>query len=89
MKYVKLVARPNTWFKEGTEVYDYDCSYEDKKRITLEQWTQWVADGMYCARGTRISESENELVPVGKEYFDGECGSLDEFEAVEIVDEPV
>ena len=86
MKYVKLIARPDTWFKEGTEVYNYNCDFEDKYRITLSEWESMVKDGLYCARGIRVSESVNELCPVGEEYFDGECGGTEEF-TVEIVDE--
>ena len=24
LKVIRLIAKPDTWFKEGTEVYDYD-----------------------------------------------------------------
>ena len=38
MKYVKLIAKPDTWFKTGSEVYDYDCNPPtDLKRISLEE----------------------------------------------------
>jgi hypothetical protein len=39
MKYVKLIAKPDTWFKAGTEVFDYD---EYGKRITLESYNKWL-----------------------------------------------
>lgn len=90
MQYVKLIAKPDTWFKAGTEVYSYDYDWENRKRITLEEWKEWEKSGMYCARGTWVAQKgygavENCGYEEGKEYFDGECGSIDEFE-VEIVD---
>jgi hypothetical protein len=33
MNYIKLTAKPNTWFKEGTEVY-----HEDNRRFTFDEW---------------------------------------------------
>jgi hypothetical protein len=83
-KNVKLTAKPNTWFKTGTEAYHYDSAIENPRRLTLEEWEEMVKDGIYCLRGIRVSESENELTPIGTEYFDGECGCPDEFE-VEIL----
>jgi hypothetical protein len=86
MKYVKLTAKPNTWFKAGTEVYDYNCREDCKERITLEQWNEWQDCGFILTRGYRISENDrSENVPVGVEYFDGESCGIIEFE-VEIVD---
>ena len=86
MKYVKLIARPNTWFKEGTEVYDYDCNENNKKRISLDDWEAWKDSNVVLARGIRVSQNKSELCDVGKEYFDGESCLIDEFD-VEIVDE--
>jgi hypothetical protein len=90
MKYVKLIARPDTWFKTGTEVYDYDYPYSDKKRITLEYWDQSLKEcGHVCARGIRVCEdnpNENGMgYKAGDEREDGEYCHLDEFD-VEIVD---
>jgi len=84
-KYVKLVAKPNTWFKEGTEVYDYDANYEDKKRLTLDEYTEWRDSGIICVRGIRINENVNEPGGIGQEREDGESCGLDEFD-VEIID---
>jgi len=89
MKYVKLISKPNTWFKEGTEVYDYDADYSEKKHITLDYWNQSVEDGMITVRGIRICELGNGEVEncghtIGEERVDGETCSCDEFE-VEII----
>jgi hypothetical protein len=51
MKTVKLIARPDTWFKPGTEVYGHDADYFDKKRITLEYWTECKSGCGICVRG--------------------------------------
>lgn len=85
MKYVKLIAKPNTWFKENTEVYHYDCDEYDKYRITLDEWNEWIKSGCVLARGIRIAQNKSELLEIGREYFDGESCLIDEFN-VEIVD---
>jgi len=87
MKYVKLIARPNTWFKAGTEVFDYD---EYGKRISLGSYNKWLESGTILARGIRVCESgfeeDNLGYKVGDEREDGEFCSLKEFD-VEIVNE--
>lgn len=89
MKYVKLTAKPNTWFKEGTEVYNYMVDYSEQKRITLEEWNQAVREGGICVRGIRVCEdnpNENGMgCKAGEEREDGEWCSCDEFNA-EIVE---
>lgn len=92
MKFVKLTAKPDTWFKEGTEVYDYNCNApEQLQRVSLEEWQSCVSfEGInaICVRGRRIPELKNELEIFGKEErWDGEFCMCSEFE-VEIVDEP-
>lgn len=94
MKYVKLIAKPDTWFKEGTEVYDYNCNPpEQLLRVTLEEWESCVNfDGIkaICVCGIRVSQYDNEIKLFGGwdgERWDGEFCGLDEFD-VEIVDEP-
>ena len=88
-QYVKLTARPDTWFKAGTEVYDYDCHPpEDVRRITLDSWNEWTKSGIVLARGIRVTEdpdSEGGGV-VGEERWDGESCTIDEFD-MEIVGE--
>lgn len=88
MEYVKLTARPDTWFVAGTEAYTYESDYVNKSRVTLKEFKEdWEPYGTICVRGTRISECQQaENVPVGEEYFDGESCMIDEFD-VEIVTE--
>lgn len=92
MKYVKLIAKPDTWFKEGTEVYDYNCNApEELQRVSLEEWESCVNfEGIkaICVRGVRNTQLEYEIEIFGEgERWDGEFCGCDEFE-VEIVDEP-
>lgn len=90
MKYVKLTARKDTWYVEGTEAYHYDCDETNKYRYTLDEWNTLKSEkGNWgvLVRGTRISENKlSENVEVGDKYFDGEFCNFDEFD-VEIVDE--
>jgi hypothetical protein len=93
MRYVKLTAKPETWFKEGTEVYDYDSDYFEKKRITLDFWNKSLGEhgggGIYV-RGIRVCEdnpNEDGMgCKPGEERIDGEWCQCDEFN-VEITDE--
>lgn len=89
IQYVKLTARPDTWFKMGTEAYEYDCHPpEDVRRIALDSWNEWLKSGIVLARGVRIIEgpdSEGGGV-IGEERWDGESCVIDEFD-VEIVEE--
>lgn len=94
MKYVKLTAKPDTWFIEGTEVYDYDSDENNMTRVTLEHWNECnKPDDPYnlvaiCVSGRRLSELGNEVELFGEgERWDGEYCTCDEFD-VEIVDEP-
>lgn len=91
MKYIKLIAKPNTWFKEGTEVFDYDAYYDDKRRITLDSFKKdWEASGMILVRGIRVNEKAGEdggSGKVGDERIDGELCGIDEFEATIIDNE--
>lgn len=92
MKFVKLIAKPDTWFKEGTEVYSYDCHPPNQLwRVSLDEWESCVNfEGIkgVLACGIRISQFNNEINLFGEgERWDGEYCSIDEFD-VEIVDEP-
>lgn len=85
-KYVKLIAKPDTWFKAGTEVFDYD---EYGKRLTLEAYNKWRESGMILTRGIRVCECDYELklgYKVGEEREDGESCLIDEFDMT-IVDD--
>lgn len=86
-KYVKLTAKPNTWFKEGTEVFNYD---QYGKRLTLEEYNNWVLDRLILVSGIRVCEDGYEVndmgCKIGEERIDGESCNLNEF-IVEIVDQ--
>jgi hypothetical protein len=88
-KVVRLIAKPDTWFKEGTEVFDYDSDYSEQKRISLKNWEQSVSEGGICVRGIRVCEEGYEQEPClnckpGEERIDGEWCMCDEF-FVEII----
>jgi hypothetical protein len=86
-QYVKLIALPDTWFKEGTEVWHYD----HPRRLTVEEWKEWLSCGFVLACGIRVCEdnpNENGMgCKPGEERLDGESCGCHEFLA-EIVDEP-
>ena len=92
MKYVKLIAKPDTWFEAGTEVFDYDCDFFQKQRVTLDCWNACLKEGNgICVRGIRVCELGYETdgslgYKVGDKRVDGEYCSCDEFD-VEIVEE--
>ncbi len=99
MKYVKLTARPDTWFKAGTEVYHYDAHYSEKRRFTLEEfirnkeeWRGWTP-GSIGVRGIRVCDDHEQInggclahYKPGDERIDGEWCCLDEFD-LEIVED--
>jgi hypothetical protein len=74
--WVKLVSKQGQWFKEGTEVFHYD----EDRRITKEEFEEWLKSGIILCRGIRICEHEGELHKVGSEYDDGECCFIEEFD---------
>lgn len=75
MRYVRLRAKPDTWYIEGTEVWHEDL-YKDRKLMTEEQWNECIKDrGIGCVG---MAYRDNDI--------DGEWCSCDEFE-VEIVEE--
>ena len=66
---MKYIAKPNTWYKAGTEVTVEEILY----------------DGVALCRGVRVCEnpdSEGKHHYVGEEYNDGEICMLDEFEVI-------
>ena len=83
--YVKLVAKPETWFQEGTEAFS-----EDERRFTVEEYEDWKKSGIIICCGRRICDTnENEQgigYSSGDARFDGECCSITEFE-VQLVDD--
>lgn len=88
MTYVKLIAKPNTWFKAFTEVYHYNDM--PNRRLTISEWNQALIDGSVYVRGLRINE--NPLSEgggaIGDLYQDGEYCSSDEFFVVCHTDDP-
>lgn len=85
-QYVKLTARPDTWFKAGAEVWHYDAP----RRLTLAEWNGWAWTKAVLVRGIRVCEdndNENGMgCKPGEERVDGEYCSIDEFD-LEIVEE--
>ena len=83
---VKLIAKENTWFKAGTEVYDEDYDFSEKKRLTLEKYENWKKGGIICVVGIRVCELEYEFklgYKNGEERIDGECCDINEFDAIQ------
>lgn len=89
--YVRLTARPATWFKTGTEVFHYDCDPDSPVRLTSAQWGQALLDGSVGVRGIRVCEDDPDEGAMGcapgEERWDGEWCTVDELEA-EVVGEP-
>lgn len=56
MKKVILIAKPDTWYQEGTEVFDYDG-----ERFTLDRWNSLKGTSGLLCRGIRNGEWDGEL----------------------------
>lgn len=87
MRYIKLIAKPNTWYKAGSEVL-WEGLKEDgwtMRRPNEGEWEYVIKPdhGIGCV-GIRAAQFDG-LVQIAAEYEDGEWCLLDEFE-VEIVD---
>ena len=85
-KYVKLIARPNTWFKEGTEVLWQDSDFTER-RPTRHEWQEILDEGWGSVFfGIRVCEdnpNERKLgYSPGDERFDGEACDTSEFDAI-------
>ncbi len=82
MTYVKLIAKPDTWFKPFTEVYHYDAA--PARRLTVDEWSAAVCEDSVCVRGLRVNEHPRAEGggTVGDEYEDGEYCQCDEFHLV-------
>lgn len=87
MKYIKLTAKADTWFKFGTEVLWEDINYV-KRRPTLEEWESIELDDAGYFFGIRVCEDNPCEIGLGykpgDEREDVEWCSIDEFE-IEIV----
>lgn len=96
MKYIKLTAKPDTWYKAGSEVFweGNPANGWTACRPTTEQWDMILIEGGFHGIGCRgiyvCDDSPRDQsigrVP-GEEIEDGEWCLLEEFN-VEIVDEP-
>lgn len=89
MKYVKLIAKPNTWYKEGTEVFYEVSPFQTPnvpvKRLTKEEFekrsNEWDAGVMV---GLHTPDADYEIELFGTDdRIDGELCQLNEFEVVE------
>ena len=67
------IAKPNTWYKEGTQVFLEDFLY------------CCHGDAAFLCRGTRVCQNSAAECgkPLGLEYDDGEVCNLSEFEIIE------
>jgi hypothetical protein len=91
MKYVKLIAKPDEWYKEGTEAFYDDSTIHVPivpiKRLTKQEFEKRLAEwGCGMMVGMRVPDPERNYelkYHQGKWYVDGECCPLDEFEIVE------
>jgi hypothetical protein len=86
MKYYKFIAKKDTWFKEGSEVFYEDSNYRCK-RVDYETLQLIKQDNPFNVfRGIRVCSYEYEFnlgFSRGQERFDGEACSLDEFDIIE------
>ena len=82
-KTVKLIAKPDTWFKEGTEVFN--CDDTKRRRFTCEELALWRLSGIILCSGTRIKQHDSEQsgYAIGEEYQDEETCLLEEFDIIE------
>lgn len=86
MKYVKLIAKPDTWYKAGTEVFYDDSSIKEPnvpiKRITKEDFEErskeWHSG---CMVGLHTPTHYHEVA-----VLDRELCFLEEFEVIETND---
>ena len=89
MKYIKLIAKPDTWYKVGTEVFFDDSSVEEVgvpiKRITKDdfekRYKEWHSG---CMIGIHTPTKYHEVAVVGTgDRVDGELCFLEEFDIIE------
>ncbi len=89
MKYVKLIAKPDTWYKAGTEVFYDDSTINNPdvpiKRITKEdfekrskEWHSGVMVGLHTP-----THYDEVAVDGTEDRIDGELCFLEEFEVIE------
>ena len=86
MIYIKLTAKPDTWFKEGTEVFVHNKHNYGGHRPTKEEQEQLITYDSGVFVGARICQLESELSNIGVEYDDGELCPIEEFNTEEVID---
>jgi hypothetical protein len=69
-KYVKIIAKYNGWFDEGTQVYDSNIQpYKKLVRFKAKEFDEsWKPSGHILGRGFRKGQLDEELCPL--EEFD-------------------
>ena len=89
MKYVKLIAKPDTWYKVGTEVFYDDSSIKEPdvpiKRLTKEEFEKRSKEwdfGLMVGLHTPTEDYETKLFGTD-DRIDGELCQLNEFEVIE------
>lgn len=91
MTYFKFIAKKDTWFKEGVEVFYEDANYQ-YKRVNQETLDLIKKDNPWNVfYGTRICSFDYELAlgfSFGQERVDTEVCSLEEFDIIE-TEEPL
>ncbi len=93
LQYIRLIARPNTWYKAGTEVFWEGDEPGTARRLSVIEWDRirYPDDGHAALGCVGLRVVENPAAEgggsIGDERWDGEWCSASEFD-VEIVDEP-
>lgn len=87
MDYIRLIAKPDTWYKAGTEVF-WEPYPEPARRMTQVEWEQHSRPemaGLGCV-GVRVTEdpASEGGGKIGEERVDGEWCSADEFEVLPV-----
>ena len=54
--HVKLVAKPDSWFKEGTEVYSYDSSPEKGNFLRATYTGNWKEVEECCNQDNQLDQ---------------------------------
>ena len=91
---IKLIAKPDTWFKASTEVMIEDNHYGVRRLYSMDEYhrLRLHGDWGYVFRGTRVVENPlaegGPHLKIGEEREDGEICSWDEFDVVITEDHP-
>ncbi len=69
----RYIAKPGTWFKEGTEAF-----------LVADMQSDF---GLFS--GIRVNQGESKLCAIGEEYPDEEMCPFDEFDTIEVTQEDI